>query len=106
MALPRQTVYRVPRVGPHLSALGDAGVAGRTEHQNHNTRNRSRGKVFMVSPAGFEPATPGLEEQHSGVYGVAPMRCSPCAATKSAFLSIYAVSPKTPIAWLRGDGWT
>ncbi len=37
----------------------------------------------MVSPAGFEPATPGLEEPHSGVYSVAPMPRSPCLSTNS-----------------------
>ena len=35
----------------------------------------------MVSPAGFEPATPELEEPHSGVFGDASMPWNPCAST-------------------------
>ena len=58
----------------------------------------------MVSPAGFEPATPGLEGPHFGVSGVFPMRYTPYISTDPGFRSIYAVAPKTPIPWLRGDG--
>ena len=57
----------------------------------------------MVSPAGFEPATPGLEGPHFGVSGVFPMRYNPCIAAIPGFSSIYDVAPKTPIPWLRGD---
>ena len=82
-ARPRRTVYPVSPTGPPLSALGDAEVDDRTEHQHNKARNRLRSMVFMVSPAGFEPATPGLEEPHSGVYSVAPMPRSPCLSTNS-----------------------
>ena len=57
----------------------------------------------MVSPAGFEPATPGLEEPHSCVYSVAPMPRSPCLSTNSGVGVVYAVATKTPIPSLRGD---
>ncbi len=57
----------------------------------------------MVSPAGFEPATPGLEGPHFGVSGVFPMRCNACASTDSGFRNIYAVAPKTLGPSLRGD---
>ena len=57
----------------------------------------------MVSPAGFEPATPGLEGPHFGVSGVFPMRSTPCISTDPGLRSIYVVAPKTLIPWLRGD---
>ncbi len=57
----------------------------------------------MVSPAGFEPATPGLEGPHFGVSGVFPMRYTPRISTDPGFRSIYAIALKTPIPWLRGD---
>ena len=82
-AIPRRTVYRVSAPGPHPYALGDAMVNGGTEHKNNKTRHRLRRKAFMVSPAGFEPATPGLEEPHSGVYGIARMSRSPWPSTNS-----------------------
>ena len=31
------------------------------------------------------------------------MRCNPYISAIPGFLSIYAVAPKTPIPWLRGD---
>lgn len=70
-AIPRRTVYRVPPTGPHPQALGDAMVGGGTEHKNNKPGNLLRYMAFMVSPAGVEPATPGLEEPNSCVYGVA-----------------------------------
>ncbi len=57
----------------------------------------------MVSPAGFEPATPGLEGPHSRVYEVAPVRWNPCIATDPGFGSIHAAAPKIPFPWLPGD---
>ena len=57
----------------------------------------------MVSPAGFEPATPGLEGLHFGVSGVFQMRCNPYISAIPGFRSIYAVAPKTLIPSLRGD---
>jgi len=59
-ARPRRTVYPVSPTGPPLSALGDAEVDDGTEHQHNKARNRLRSMVFMVSPAGFEPATTGI----------------------------------------------
>ena len=76
---------------------------GGTEHKYNKTRYRVRGKAFMVLPAGFEPATPGLEEPHFGVSGVFQMRCNPYISAITGFRSIYAVAPKTPIPSLRGD---
>jgi len=57
----------------------------------------------MVSPAGFEPATPGLEGPHAGIYDVAPIRWSLCLSTNSGIGVVDAVAPKTPIPSLRGD---
>jgi len=57
---PRRTVYRVSPTGPHPSALGDAAMDGGTEHKNNKSRNRLQGTAFMMSPAGFEPATTGI----------------------------------------------
>ena len=84
-------------------ALGDGVVGGQPSHQNNKTRNRLWRKAFMVSPAGFEPATPGLEDPHSGVYEVSPMRYNPCISTYPGSRSIYTVAPQTPVPWLRGD---
>ena len=78
-------------------------VNGGTEHKNNKTRNRLRRKAFMVSPAGFEPATPGLEGPHFGVSGVSLMPSNPYTSTDPGFRSIYAVAPQTPIR-RRGDG--
>ncbi len=58
--LPRRTVYRISPTDLHPQALGDAVVDRGTENKNIKTRNRLRGKAFMVSPAGFEPVTTGI----------------------------------------------
>ena len=57
----------------------------------------------MVSPAGFEPATPGLEVPHSGVYSVAPIPRSPFPINEFAFWRVYPFAPKIAFPSLRGD---
>ena len=104
-AFPQRTVYPVSPTQLHPQALGAAAVGGTPERKHNKARNRLRGKDFMVSPAGFEPATPGVEEPHSGVYGDASMLYNPYRSPIPGFRSIYAVAPKTPVPWRRGDGF-
>jgi len=65
-AIPGPTVGRVSPTGRRPYALGDAMVDAGTEHQPNKARNHLPGKVFMVFPAGFEPAASGIRRPACG----------------------------------------
>ena len=60
--------------------------------------------MWMVSPAGFEPATPGLEGLYHGVYSGAPIRCIPHGARVSVVPDVYRDVTITLYPWFLGDG--
>lgn len=90
------------RIFCSLVRVGSGDIVG-IRRKIKNPQSRVGCGFLVVPPAGFELATPGLEETNSSVYGVAPMRWSPCPPTKSGLRSVYAVSPKIRVPWLHGD---
>ncbi len=92
---------RLPCLSDKTASLGDGVVDGEAEHKHRKTRNRLRGKVFMVSPAGFEPATTRIRRTTLVTRGIDALESSSINEFRVSF--VYLVNPKIPVPSLRGE---